>query len=120
LEAITAMSSFLDFANDFVFGVSVKIRSHGKADADSISSVQRQRQLPPARPGLFSDPLGRKATAEQMDGLCIKKGRFHGEWNYAISPRPSLWIGYNAKTDPEAAIRLGVVSRRLPGRRITL
>jgi DNA-binding phage protein len=37
-----------------------------------------------------SYPLGRKVTAEQMEGLCIKKGKFHGEWNYTIMPKPSI------------------------------
>jgi Rhodopirellula transposase DDE domain len=37
-----------------------------------------------------SYPLGRKVTAEQMEGLCIKRGKFHGEWNYTISPRPPI------------------------------
>ena len=34
-----------------------------------------------------SYPLGRKVTAEQMESLCIKRGKFHGEWNYTILPR---------------------------------
>jgi Rhodopirellula transposase DDE domain len=37
-----------------------------------------------------SYPLGRKVTAEQMEGVCIKRGKFHGEWNYTILPRPSI------------------------------
>jgi len=37
-----------------------------------------------------SYPLGRKVTAEQMEGLSIKKDKFHGEWNYTILPRPSI------------------------------
>lgn len=37
-----------------------------------------------------SDPLGRKVTAEPMEGICIKKDKFHGEWNYTILPRPSI------------------------------
>jgi hypothetical protein len=35
-----------------------------------------------------SYPPGRKVTAEQMESLCIKKDKFHGEWNYTISPTP--------------------------------
>jgi transposase len=34
--------------------------------------------------------LGRKVTAEQMEGLSIKRDKFHGEWNYTISPRPAI------------------------------
>jgi Rhodopirellula transposase DDE domain len=37
-----------------------------------------------------SYPLGRKVTAEPMEALCIKKGKFHGEWNYTILPRPPI------------------------------
>jgi DNA-binding phage protein len=37
-----------------------------------------------------SYPLGREVTAEQMEGLSIKKNKFHGEWNYTISPRPPI------------------------------
>ena len=33
-----------------------------------------------------SYPPGRKVTAEQMESLCIRKDKFHGEWNYTISP----------------------------------
>jgi hypothetical protein len=32
-------------------------------------------------------PLGRKVTDEQMEALCIRRDRFHGEWNYTILPR---------------------------------
>ena len=34
-----------------------------------------------------SYPLGRKVTAEQMEALQIRKDKFHGEWNYTITPR---------------------------------
>ena len=37
-----------------------------------------------------SYPLGREVTAEQMESLCIKKDKFHGEWNYTISPTPQI------------------------------
>ena len=37
-----------------------------------------------------SYPPGRKVTAEQMESLCIKKDKFHGEWNYTISPTPQI------------------------------
>ena len=33
--------------------------------------------------------LGREVTDEQMEGLSIKREKFHGEWNYTILPRPS-------------------------------
>ena len=34
---------------------------------------------------------GRKITSEQMAGIHLKPGRFHGEWNYVICPtRPKL------------------------------
>ena len=36
-------------------------------------------------PGSY--PLGRKVSAEQMDGLSISLDKFHGEWNYTIMPR---------------------------------
>jgi hypothetical protein len=35
-------------------------------------------------------PLGREVTAEQMESLCIRKDKFHGEWNYTISPTPQI------------------------------
>jgi transposase len=34
-----------------------------------------------------SYPTGRKVSDEQMDGLSIKRDKFHGEWNYSIHPR---------------------------------
>ena len=37
-----------------------------------------------------SYPPGRKVTAEQMESLCIRRGKFHGEWNYTILPRPPI------------------------------
>ena len=32
-------------------------------------------------------PIAREVTDQQMDGLSIKRERFHGEWNYTIRPR---------------------------------
>ena len=32
-------------------------------------------------------PIGRKATAEEVESLCIIRHSFHGEWNYIIRPR---------------------------------
>jgi hypothetical protein len=32
-------------------------------------------------------PTGRKVSDEQMEGLSIKRDKFHGEWNYSIIPR---------------------------------
>jgi hypothetical protein len=32
-------------------------------------------------------PTGRKVSDEQMEGLSIKRDKFHGEWNYSIRPR---------------------------------
>ena len=37
-----------------------------------------------------SYPPGRKVTAEQMESLCIRKDKFHGEWNYTISPTSQI------------------------------
>jgi hypothetical protein len=34
-----------------------------------------------------SYPTGREVTAEQMEGLSIRRDKFHGEWNYTIRPR---------------------------------
>ena len=34
-----------------------------------------------------SYPVGREVTEQQMDGLSIKREKFHGEWNYTIRPR---------------------------------
>src|SRR3954454_15743953 len=34
-----------------------------------------------------SYPTGRKVSDEQMEGLSIKRDKFHGEWNYSILPR---------------------------------
>jgi hypothetical protein len=34
-----------------------------------------------------SYPVGREVTEQQMEGLSIKRERFHGEWNYTIRPR---------------------------------
>ncbi len=33
-----------------------------------------------------SYPLAREVTDQQMDGLSIKREKFHGEWNYTIRP----------------------------------
>jgi hypothetical protein len=32
-------------------------------------------------------PIARAVTDQQMDGLAIKRERFHGEWNYTIQPK---------------------------------
>ena len=34
-----------------------------------------------------SYPVGRGVTEQQMEGLSIKREKFHGEWNYTIRPR---------------------------------
>ena len=34
-----------------------------------------------------SYPTGREVSDEQMEGLSIKRDKFHGEWNYTILPR---------------------------------
>jgi len=36
-----------------------------------------------------SYPTGRKISDEQMEGLAIRRDKFHGEWNYTILPRCS-------------------------------
>lgn len=35
-------------------------------------------------------PTGRKITDEQINGLSIKKEKFHGEWNYTILPQTNI------------------------------
>jgi hypothetical protein len=35
--------------------------------------------------GLY--PIAREVTDQQMDGLSIKREKFHGEWNYTIRPK---------------------------------
>ena len=32
-------------------------------------------------------PTGTKVTDEELTGVCIKRNKFHGEWNYTIIPR---------------------------------
>ncbi len=34
-----------------------------------------------------SYPVGREVTEQQLEGLSIKREKFHGEWNYTIRPR---------------------------------
>jgi Rhodopirellula transposase DDE domain len=34
-----------------------------------------------------SYPVGREVTEQQMEGLSIKREKFHGEWNYTIRPK---------------------------------
>ena len=34
-----------------------------------------------------SDPIAREVTDKQMEGLIIKREKFHGEWNYTLLPR---------------------------------
>jgi transposase len=34
-----------------------------------------------------SYPTGRAVSKEQMEGLCIRRDKFHGEWNYTLLPR---------------------------------
>lgn len=34
------------------------------------------------------DPTGRKVSDDEMRGVHIKRSKFHGEWNYAITPQP--------------------------------
>jgi Rhodopirellula transposase DDE domain len=33
-------------------------------------------------------PAGIKVTDEELAGVCIRRNKFHGEWNYTILPRP--------------------------------
>jgi len=35
-------------------------------------------------------PLGIKVSDEEMELIDIEKDKFHGEWNYTISPRDML------------------------------
>lgn len=35
-------------------------------------------------------PIGRKVTDEEMAALKLKPAKFHGEWNYVISPRTTI------------------------------
>ena len=32
-------------------------------------------------------PVAREVTDQQIDGLSIKREKFHGEWNYTIRPK---------------------------------
>jgi Rhodopirellula transposase DDE domain len=32
-------------------------------------------------------PTGREVSDEQMESLSIKRDKFHGEWNYTLTPR---------------------------------
>ena len=32
-------------------------------------------------------PTGRKVTTEEMQQVHLRRGRFHGDWNYVIKPR---------------------------------
>ena len=34
-----------------------------------------------------SYPTGQPVTAEQMDSLSLKRDKFHGDWNYSLTPR---------------------------------
>jgi hypothetical protein len=34
-----------------------------------------------------SYPTGRAVSDEQMEGLSIRRDKFHGEWNYTLLPR---------------------------------
>ncbi len=34
-----------------------------------------------------SYPTGRAVSKEQMESLCIRRDKFHGEWNYTLLPR---------------------------------
>ena len=34
-----------------------------------------------------SYPIAREVTDQQMDGLSIRREKFHGEWNYTIRPK---------------------------------
>src|SRR5260370_41557419 len=36
-------------------------------------------------------PSGRKVSEEEMATLSIRPNSFHGEWNYTILPRATLW-----------------------------
>ena len=35
-------------------------------------------------------PTGRKVSDKQLEELSIKRDKFHGEWNYTISPRQQI------------------------------
>ena len=32
-------------------------------------------------------PTGQSVSEEEMEALNLKRDRFHGEWNYTLSPR---------------------------------
>ena len=34
-----------------------------------------------------SYPTGQPVTAEQMESLSLKRDKFHGDWNYSLTPR---------------------------------
>jgi hypothetical protein len=34
-----------------------------------------------------SYPTGRAVSKEQIESLCIRRDKFHGEWNYTLLPR---------------------------------
>ena len=34
-----------------------------------------------------SYPMGQRVSDEQMEALNLKRDRFHGEWNYMLTPR---------------------------------
>ena len=34
-----------------------------------------------------SYPTGQPVTAEQMESLSLKRDKFHGDWNYRLTPR---------------------------------
>ena len=36
-----------------------------------------------------SYPTGQPVTAEQMESLSLKRDKFHGDWNYSLSPENS-------------------------------
>ena len=36
-------------------------------------------------------PAGRKVSDGELDTLNLHRDSFHGEWNHALSPRPSLF-----------------------------
>jgi hypothetical protein len=35
-------------------------------------------------------PAGVKVTDAEMDAINIQRHKFHGEWNYTISPQPPV------------------------------
>ena len=49
-----------------------------------------------------SYPRGQPVTAEQMESLSLKRDKFHGDWNYSLTPQETTQQSSHFRETPYA------------------